>query len=141
MAKHAMSFKCFIFIIGLFFDSNDLPKGTLVKDITNKHVTLKYKPTVNDIKLYNNFLGTEAECQIIGYGNDGANEGLFVELDNTVPYMGADRPHITLSVAEGAKAVNTAFVPESEKRTGTLKGRVGYYLKDNTIVFEREGWI
>ena len=124
--------------IGIFFDSNDLPKGTLYKDITQKHITLRYKPTIDNISIYNSLLGAEVECSLIGYGNDGANEGLFVTLDNTIPYMGADRPHITLSIADGAKAVNTAFVPMTEQRIGTLKGRLGYYLDNNTVVFERE---
>jgi 3-methyladenine DNA glycosylase AlkD len=53
------------------------------------------------------YIGQEVEVTVNAYGNDGQNEGLGVEIDESIPYFGADQKHVTLSIAEGAAAVNT----------------------------------
>ena len=122
--------------IGVFFDSEELPKGLLDNDIQHKHITLKYHPADEEVALFTHFIGKEVTVHIVGYGNDGQNEGLFVSLDNTIPYMGADRPHITLSIADGAKAVNTAYIQTTETRDGIVTGHIGFFVDDNNVVFE-----
>ena len=124
---------------GIFLDNDDIYShfpSKLSVQVGHPHVTLVYRGGVESA--HEEFLGEMVKVRVVGYGNDGKNEGLFVALDNTIPYMGADRPHITLSIAEGAKAVNTAFVSMTEKRIGTLKGRVGYFMVDGTIMFNKE---
>jgi hypothetical protein len=123
--------------IGVFFDSNDLPKGKLEKDVLDKHITLKYHPTTIEVEMFKNLLGKEVTVSIIGYGNDGNNEGFFVEiLTKNIPYLGADRPHITLSVSAVGNAVNTAFVPLSAAAYGKVTGRIGFFANDGKILFK-----
>jgi hypothetical protein len=89
------------------------------------------------VEMFKNLLGKEVTVSIIGYGNDGNNEGFFVEiLTKNIPYLGADRPHITLSVSAVGKAVNTAFVPMSTTADGKVTGRIGFFTNDGKIIFK-----
>ena len=95
--------------VGIFF-ADDI-KGTLA-NTDNKgglHVTLSYRPSEDIWAELKPYIGKEVEVKVVGYGNDGQNEGLLVEFDG-IPYYGAEKKHITLSIAEGAKAVNTGFL-------------------------------
>ena len=58
-----------------FFITEELPH-TLARDIEKKHITTEYKPAKTNDGLY----GITADFEIIGYGNDGMNEGYKVRL-------------------------------------------------------------
>lgn len=84
--------------------------GVLDKQIANQHVTAVFQPCDSVyLDLLQN-LGQECEIGILGYGNDGKNEGLLVQLHSDLPYRGAEKQHITLSISKDGKAVNTAFL-------------------------------
>lgn len=117
-----------------FFITEELPH-TLARDIEKKHITTEYKPAKTNDGLY----GITADFEIIGYGNDGMNEGYKVRLvkiyaqDDQAELLRAlynqiAVPHITLSLAEGAKAVNTRYLDfkptESRVVSGVFRGEL-----------------
>ena len=101
--------------IGCFLDQSklnalikDIRKNPLTQTIANPHITIKYKPSTVDERLF----GEKIRVKVIGYGNDGNNEGLSVELysDNkaiTDIIAQIRTPHITLSLGPYGKAVDT----------------------------------
>ena len=127
---------------GIFFEgeSADIIRSLDIKElpITNDlfHCTFKYRP--RDDEIFDEIVGMEIEVLIIGYGNDGHNSGFAVQLPNDITkyYINYDEkdnklkiPHITASLAKGAKAVNTknlTFVPL--KKPIKIKGRFGYWI-------------
>lgn len=111
-----------------FYIPGDLP-STLDRNIEEKHITTEYKPEKPHKHLY----GLTAQFEIIGYGNNGQNEGYKValrkifadseqeaelrEIFNQIPLL-----HITLSVAKGAKPVNTRYLDFSPVEGKTIIG-------------------
>lgn len=75
------------------------------------HVTFVYAPEFVDTSLF----GEEVEVTIIGYGNNGKNEGVLVTLSCVNERLMAmikniTVPHITLAVSKTGAAVNTKFL-------------------------------
>lgn len=93
---------------GIFFKT--LVKGVLEKDILDKHITCVFKPSAEQEKVMKAYLGKEYAVKVVGYANDGKNEGLLCEPVDSFPYYGANKMHITLSVSKEGKPVNTAFL-------------------------------
>lgn len=82
--------------------------GTLNRQIKNQHITTAFKPDVAHNELY----GKKATFAIVAYGNDGNNEGYKVELlhcDKELEklYLNIPVPHITISVGNEGKPINT----------------------------------
>jgi hypothetical protein len=101
--------------VGCFFDPRivqdiQLPdrQGPLYRTIAVPHVTLAFLP----VRVSASLFGTAVTVKVVGYGCDGENEALlveFVELPNEPQDM-ADQvpvPHITLSVSQKGKPVNS----------------------------------
>lgn len=86
--------------------------STLDKDIEFKHITTEFKPAKTHEYLY----GKTARFAIVGYGNDYTNEGVKVNLvsceDNELVdlFDSIFIPHITLSVSNDGKPVNTSKI-------------------------------
>lgn len=81
----------------------------LEKRIRFPHVTVRFEPD----EVPDALIGEKARVLVTGYGNDGTNEGLLVEIASGNPDLQAlldtiQRPHITLSVSRQGKAVDTA---------------------------------
>ena len=116
--------------VGIFFDDDIV--GTL--ENTNNsgglHVTLAFKPNDDAWRQLKPFIGEKVEVKVLGYGNDGQNEGLLVEFDG-IPYFGAEKRHITLSIAKGAKAVNTKNLDFSVE--GLTEFRKTHYIPDTLV--------
>ena len=109
-----------------FFVQDDL-LSTLSKDIEYKHITTEFKPSITHEHLY----GQQATFLVTGYGNNRINEGYRVKLisceSNELKelYDTIDIPHITLSISEDGKAVNTQmldFIPTNEFKITTKFG-------------------
>ena len=87
----------------------DKINSKLAKDIEFKHITTEFRPTKTHEHLY----GTMATFAITGYANDSINEGCSVTLkscdnDELVDlFNNISVPHITLSVSNEGKPVNT----------------------------------
>lgn len=125
---------------GLFIDPQKLyalAPATLARSIRTPHVTTNFKPEAEQLRL--DQLGSNARIIGIGYGNDGRNEGLLVrvEADDPVVQEACDAlevPHITLSIAPGAHAKDTAgleFRPLDEPIE--LTGRYGLYVQGKVV--------
>ncbi len=78
--------------------------------LSDPHVTLAYLPTEEQKHVLDQYVGQEFTVTVIGYGNDGQNEGYMVRLPNDLPYFNKATPHITISVKKGANPVNTGYI-------------------------------
>lgn len=99
------------------------------------HCTFKYKPRGEEV--FDDIVGEEVECYIIGYGNDGKNSGFEIIFPgeyeeyyvNKTPEGKRKTPHITVSLSEGAKAADThALEFKRLPKPVKIKGRFGYWL-------------
>ncbi len=105
---------------GAFVDSKDLERKLeeygvertkLWRQIQDTHVTFQFRPKEVDETLF----GLPVDIRVIGYGVNPQNEGLLVEVtcaNETVQKLcdKVEVPHITLSVSEDGKPVNTRYV-------------------------------
>lgn len=105
---------------GVFVDSKDLThklsmhgvkRTKLWREIPNTHVTFQYRPETVDESLF----GSPVDIRVVGYGANSQNEGLLVEVicaNKEVQKLCEQVavPHITLSVSEDGKPVNTRYV-------------------------------
>lgn len=131
---------------GIFFEKDmidiihSLEKDKLAIINDEIHCTFKYKPTENEI--FNEIVGRTFEIYLIGYGNDGKNSGFQILLPKELKkyYINYDEenptilkiPHITASLAEGAKASNTKnLIFKPLEKPIKLIGKFGYWIKDN----------
>ena len=120
-----------IFFTGLFNNPNINGKemGTLERQIEHPHVTFKYKPDFVDESLFSE----EVTVTVTGYGNDGNNEGLLVEIhsDNQKIMKLAKEiavPHITLSVSAQGKPVDTRYLEFEPIEHFELVGTFGGFI-------------
>lgn len=103
---------------GCFFDPKLLKKHLknydrypLSRTITDPHVTFAYRPK----KVPSELFGQTVTVRAIGYGSDGENEALLVEFENLPDPLQSYTeaipvPHITLSISESGKAVNSCML-------------------------------
>ena len=95
------------------------------------HVTFQYLPEeVNE-----NLFGEPVRLKVTGYGKDGDNEGLRVEIIAENPEIqemakSIPLPHVTLSISTTGKAVNTRFLEFSDVKPFFLDATFGGYEKD-----------
>lgn len=106
----------------------------LARPIVHPHVTFVYRPAQVDPSLF----GTPVRVRAVSYGNDGVNEGLGVELFSDNPAIRAmidaiPVPHITLSVSETGKPVNTCRLQFEPIPPFELTGVFGAFLTDGTV--------
>lgn len=130
---------------GIFFEADmanlihslETEKLSIVNDIL--HCTFKYHPTTNEI--FNNIVGKTFEVYLVGYGNDGQNSGFEIQFPEELKiyYINYDEqnptilktPHITASLAKGAKAANTKNLNfKSLEKPIRLIGKFGYWIQD-----------
>lgn len=124
--------------IGCFFDADTLWAAVapfaprrLERPVRAPHVTFVYRPERVDTRLF----GREVTVRVTGYGNDGRNEGLRVELVTDEPALEAlaraiSLPHITLSVSRKGRPVDTAGLAFSPVEPFFLTGRFGGWRPD-----------
>lgn len=109
---------------GIFIDESF--EGTLDHEIERQHITFGFKVTPPADIDWN----AEYPITVTGYGNDGINEGYCCDLPSELEqlYHGAEIPHITVSVAENGKPVDTQFLDfESLNESFIIYGKFGYY--------------
>jgi hypothetical protein len=105
---------------GFFIDSDELiqklegiERVPLKRRILTPHVTLKFQPEVEDV--HEDKFGEPVRIKVVGYGNNGKNEGLEVEVETFDPIFQdlvekVPVQHITLSLADGALAQDTSGI-------------------------------
>ena len=99
---------CFIRLHDFQNAIKEIRTTPLENDIQDPHITFAYKPKEVDQSLF----GTPIQIKIVGYGNDGENEGLKVHLSSSEPRLQnmideLETPHITIAVSNEGKPVNT----------------------------------
>ena len=109
--------------------------GHLFRIITIPHVTFVFEPGYVDESLF----GEKVRVEVTGYGNDGRNEGLRVNLysENRVLTDMIDHieiPHITVSVGEGGRAYDTRFLKFRPIEPFELEGVFGGYMENGSVV-------
>ena len=131
---------------GVFFDKEELLKKVealgeerLERVISDPHVTFQFRPETVATSLF----GEKVTVKVIGYGNNGKNEGLLVEVfsdNNLLSAMAKEIlvPHITLSVSADGKPVNTWSLCFREMREPfIIKGVFGAFTPEG-VVTEKE---
>lgn len=132
--------------IGCFFDPEGLWEKTkmirtspLENLIQNPHVTFLYRPEIVNESLF----GSCVEVTITGYGCDGNNEGVLVNLKIDQKELielaqGIPVPHITLSLSDNADAVNTRYIHFEPVEPITVQGIFGAMTEGNDIVLSAD---
>lgn len=131
---------------GLFFDEettnfiHSLEKNMLANVNDEIHCTFKYHPKEKEI--FNCIAGKSFDVYIVGYANDGFNSGFEILLPEELKdfYINYDEenpsllkiPHITASLADGAKASKTKNL-RFEKLDKPIKitGKFGFWIKED----------
>lgn len=121
---------CFVDREELFEKIKELKPKPLYRIIERPHITFEYKPLSVDETLF----GEKILVRITGYGNNGENEGLKVELFSENPKIQEmvgriEVPHITLSVSEKGEPVNTRFLSFEPTSPIEIIGVYGGYKK------------
>ena len=116
----------------------DIRRNRLENDIEHKHVTVEYKPK-EKVPAY--LLGKTVHIKIVGYGCDGKNEGLQVELhpenDELNEMINKIKvPHITLSIGKGCKAKDTSDIEFTDIDPIEIDGVFGVMLKSGEYIVE-----
>lgn len=120
---------------GLFFPTTTTD-NSLSNVVKFQHITFgfKVKPPVG----LNGRWGRIAETTIIGYGNDGENEGYKIELHGWKKFYRSNAtPHITISVSENGKPVNTGKIKFDKCEEIDYTGRWGWFGSDGKVHFEK----
>ena len=128
---------------GVFFEkgpfsslvSKNIEEKRLHRVVLHPHVTFQYMPQTIREELF----GELVKFRVVGYGNDGLNEGLLVEwlsgstlvkkLFYEVPI-----PHITISYAEHGNAVNTRYLDFKPITPFVISGIFGGFTNSNERV-------
>lgn len=126
---------CFIRLRDFQNAIKEIRTTPLENDIQDPHITFAYKPIEVDQSLF----GTPIQIIIVGYGNDGENEGLKVQLSSSEPRMQKmidelDTPHITIAVSNEGKPVNTKRLTFEGIQPIELTGKYGGYAKWGKVI-------
>jgi hypothetical protein len=111
---------------GLFFNKQ-LFQPDLSRAINKPHVTFCFEKG-DTLELPEELSDMTASVTVIGYGNDGENEGYLVKLNDPNLlrfYKGAKQMHITISLSNTGKAVSTASLLFKSIPQFTLTGKFG----------------
>lgn len=130
--------------VGCFFEWSVLDKVLeniehirLDRQIKYPHITFSYMPEFIDETLW----GEKVRVRITGYGNDGENEGFKVELvseDGKLQkeFAEIEVPHITISVSETGKPINTRYLEYIPVEPVEVEGVYGgYNLSCDSVEF------
>lgn len=125
---------------GIFFNRDeffDLFSPKLVKGIEYPHVTISFKPKGSEV--HQELFGTKVEVQVVGYAISENNEGVAVKcvVNNTTMQKLCDElalPHITISVSETGKPVDTVNLDFKPVENGAkLTGRFGAFTTGGIV--------
>lgn len=124
---------------GIFVDGEELYDkfpAHLKNKVENPHITTNFAP--DETQLHLEELGEEVKIKVIGYGNNGKNEGLLVQPESSNPVIqkaidNIEVPHITLSCSDDSHPKYTSqleFIP-LEKPVDLAPGTYSVHLKDD----------
>ena len=141
-----------VIYMGVFFAQSEInawaqafDENVLDRRIQAPHVTLKFRPSKEDIEALMPHIGEEDDFIVDAYGNDRENAGFrIVEYEtsaHTIRNMleSIKIPHVTTSVSETGKPVNTPRLFEGRKgctfpiKPFVLKGKIGAFCSDGKV--------
>lgn len=110
--------------------------GVLERQITRQHVTHLYKPKPERVNPA--FFGKLVFINVIGYANDGNNQGYLVSLTTSDEALQQEldkikTPHITISVSKDGKPVDTRNLDFAPINGALLVGTYGGYYSDGSV--------
>ena len=103
------------------------------------HITTSYHPTEVNTSLF----GKQVDIIIDGYGKNETNEGFSVTIKSNDEEVQKEIdkitkndsiPHITTSISDGAKAVNTRYLDFEPVKKMRIKGTFGCYTMDGKVI-------
>lgn len=126
---------------GIFFDKNEIEKITpnkLEKEIQFPHITFKFRPNIEEQEIFKTLVNEEVDVYIYNFKMDEENAGFYVakiETNNkTIQdlFFEIPCPHITTSVSENGKPVNTYKLFDKDCAVEkeifhVIKGKFGYF--------------
>lgn len=132
--------------IGCFFDREQLQEALkplertpLQRPIAQPHITVVYRPREIPVALF----GLKVTAKVTGYGCDGENEALQVELID--PPQGLRQlvekipvPHITLSVSADGEPVNSSRLDFQRVAPFFLEGVFGAMTNADKVITSYE---
>ena len=142
---------------GLFLDDEsarilvEAQRIKLDSVIQNMHCTFQYRP---EFEFPEEIVGKEYSVKVIGYGADDNNSGFQVELPQEIKQYYVNRktvkngseiprveeiiPHITVSIAQGAKPIDTGNLDFKKiEESFYIKGRMGYFLEGEKVSYQQ----
>ncbi len=125
-----------IIYLGIFFPNEEklITGKELEKVIPNKHITLAFRPK----EIPEGIIGKPVKVKVVGYACDGNNEGFQSEVvteDKDILNLLKEVrvPHITTSVSNSGKPVDTWKLNFQPIEPFCIDGIVGYFDGANTI--------
>ena len=141
-----------IIYMGVFFAQEEVnawaqafDENGLEKRINNPRVTLKFRPSAEDIEALVPHIGEEVDFVVDAYGNDRENAGFrigeYETSAHTIRSMleSIKIPHVTTSISDAGKPVNTPRLFEGRKgcsfpiKPFVLKGKIGAFCSDGKV--------
>jgi hypothetical protein len=129
---------------GIFFNESEfininLPPIELDKSIEYKHLTIKFKPSDNEFKLFNQSIGTTVFLRVVGYYKNENNYTVQVAPLN--PYLYEDRYDTGMYIelyASNAENLNdnSHLIFKTLQNSFIIKGTLGYFDGANVIIGE-----
>lgn len=131
---------------GVFFDEKESEKLYLVeensldKKAKDLHVTFRYFPFPNE--RINDVVGKEITLKVIGYGNNGRNSAVLVEIPESFKRYYRHRyrdngentpivPHITLSLSNDSTPKESRLLDFNVlEKPIAVTGKFGYYVSE-----------
>ena len=108
----------------------------LSKKIEHQHITMIPPYMTAENTLPYSFYWNIFEVEVVGYANDGTNEGFEVKLpDNLLKhYLNKAVPHITVSVSNEGKPVNTGkLIFEELTSPFKIKVKAGAFINGKPV--------
>lgn len=130
------------YYIGCFYSLDELlgkikytRKNPLQNLVWHVHSTFQFKPQEVNERLF----GEKIIAKVIGYGNNGKNEGLLVELqaeNEELQKMISEItvPHITIAVSKGARAVDTKNLDFQPIEPFYITGVFGGFVDNQNVI-------
>ncbi|MCQ2570995.1 MAG: hypothetical protein MJ154_01995 [Candidatus Saccharibacteria bacterium] len=129
-----------IIYTGLFIEKNsfyNLFPAKLAKEIEYPHVTVFFKPKGSEV--HQELFGEKATITVTGYGCDEKNEGFSVKINAQNPELqklcdGILVPHITISVSEDGKPVDTGKLEFETREQVSIEATFGAFTTGGLIL-------
>lgn len=124
--------------MGIFFDYEDLFECESSSKYAPDTYCVTYALNPSQEKIENYGLGNTVKVKVLARGYNNSNEGLLIRLPNReLEFYDLDNdPCMTIGLAYGAKAKNTALIDFDKELNGTfIEGRKGLCI-DDMIYFD-----